>query len=71
LKSFSQFIHKSVIDVNEEGTEAAAASGADVALFSSLPIDPIEFRVNRPFVYFIRDNRNGVIIFMGIITNLK
>ncbi len=71
LKFFLQFIHKSVIDVNEEGTEAAAASGADVALFSSLPIDPIEFRVNRPFVYFIRDKRNGVLIFMGIVTNLK
>ncbi|XP_054161225.1 leukocyte elastase inhibitor-like [Oppia nitens] len=62
----SDFIHKCVIQVNEEGTEASAASAVDVVMFSSLPPETIEIKVDRPFIYFIRQRDNGVYLFMGV-----
>ena len=57
--------HKTYIDVDENGTEAAAATVIEVAP-TSMPIDdPIEFTANRPFVFFIRDDLSGEILFMG------
>jgi serpin B len=59
-------VHKAFVDVNEEGTEAAAATGVSIAL-SSLPQTRI-FRADHPFVFLIRDNRSGGILFMGRMT---
>lgn len=64
----SSAVHRSYIDVNEDGTEAAAATGL-VLIPTSLVIVP-EVRVNRPFTFAIRDNRSGLILFMGQIRNL-
>ncbi len=56
---------KSYIDVNEAGTEAAAAT-AVVMREVSMPLDPpIQFIADRPFIYAITDKNTGLIIFMG------
>ncbi|MCR4403673.1 MAG: serpin family protein [Firmicutes bacterium] len=61
----SAVIHKSFVDVNEEGTEAAAAT-AVVMSGKSLSAQELSiFRADRPFVFFIRDLRSGCILFVG------
>jgi serpin B len=56
--------HKTFVDVNEEGTEAAAVTS--VLLVESAPM---EFRIDRPFIFAIRENFSGTIVFMGTIVN--
>ena len=68
----SEVIHKAFVDVNEEGTEAAAATGVVMAPTSAPieePKEPPVFRADHPFVFMIRDNRHGGILFLGRITN--
>ena len=65
----SAVIHKAFVDVNEEGTEAAAATGVVVGL-TSVQITP-EFRADHPFLFLIRDNRTGAILFVGRMVNPK
>ena len=68
----SAVIHKAFVDVNEEGTEAAAATGIvmePTAAPIQEPKEPPVFRADHPFVFMIRDNRNGAIMFLGRITN--
>jgi serpin B len=63
----SAAIHKAYIDVNEEGTEAAAAT-ATVMKSLAMPVqrpEPIVFRADHPFLFLIRDNRSGGILFIG------
>jgi serpin B len=64
---FSAVIHKAFVDVNEEGTEAAAATGVIMMRSSAVvrPKVPPVFRADHPFVFLIRDNRNGAILFLG------
>ena len=57
-------IHKAFIDVNEEGTEAAAAT-AVVMRKTSVIMDAIEFKVDHPFMFIIKENRNNTILFAG------
>ncbi len=65
----SQVLHKAFVEVDEEGTEAAAAT-AVVIKARSAGIQPrIAFTANRPFVYLIRDDRSGSILFMGRVMN--
>ncbi|XP_040840693.1 serpin B11 isoform X2 [Ochotona curzoniae] len=59
----SKVIHKSYVDVNEEGTEAAAATGANIAV-KRLPIR-YQFTANKPFLFLIRDNPSKMIVFCG------
>lgn len=54
--------HKVYIDVNEQGTEAAASTGAVVVPLIS---DNVQLLVDRPFVFFIRDNELGSVLFEG------
>jgi serine protease inhibitor len=61
--SISEVYHKAFVDVNEEGTEAAAATGVAMRK-RSLPIIQ-EFRADHPFLFFIRDSVNDVILFAG------
>ncbi|MCX7795395.1 MAG: serpin family protein [bacterium] len=56
-------IHQSFVEVNEEGTEAAAATA--VIMGTKAVIMPIVFRADRPFVFFVRDKRSESILFMG------
>jgi serpin B len=58
-------IHKAFIEVDEEGTEAAAATAIVMQTRSARPDPVIEFNANRPFIYFIYDELTGVILFMG------
>ncbi|HEY6437505.1 MAG TPA: serpin family protein, partial [Ignavibacteriaceae bacterium] len=63
----SEVIHKAVIEVNEEGSEAAAATAIVVVLTSSVTHEPKVqyFIADHPFAFFIRDNRNGMTLFAG------
>jgi len=65
-------IHKAFVDVNETGTEAAAATA--VIMEGGAPpreeTKPV-FRADHPFLFLIRDNRSGAILFMGRVTNPK
>jgi serpin B len=59
-------IHKAFIDVDELGTEAAAATAISVDVTSILPPKIVpEFRADHPFIYLIKDNQTGSILFMG------
>jgi len=62
----SDVFHKAFIEVNEEGTEAAAATG--VVMTKALHIEPV-FRADHPFIFIIKDNRSGSILFMGRVMN--
>jgi serpin B len=66
--AISAVIHKAYIDVNEEGTEAAAATAVTMramAIRAPNPAPPPVFRADHPFVFLIRDNRSKSILFMG------
>lgn len=60
----SQVLHKAIIDVNEEGSEAA---GVTVVVMNEEAgvMDPIEFIADRPFIFVIADNKTESILFMG------
>ncbi len=64
----SQILHKAYVAVDEAGTEAAAATTA-IMEASSLPSDLVEFTVDRPFIFIIRDIPTGTILFIGRVTN--
>ena len=61
--------HKAFIETTEEGTKAAAATVVGVKLMSARPVEPINFVIDRPFFYIIRDTESNVAIFMGKIVN--
>jgi serine protease inhibitor len=57
-------IHKAFIDVNEEGTEAAAATAVIMGV-RSMPLPPPTFRADHPFLFLVRENSTGSILFLG------
>jgi serpin B len=63
-------IHQAFVEVNEEGTEAAAAT-AVVMQLSSMPMEePVPvFRADHPFIFLIQDSGTGNILFMGRVMN--
>jgi serpin B len=65
--AISKVIHKAFVDVNEEGTEAAAATAIvmrPTGVFRR-PAPPVVFRADHPFVFMIRDRETGAILFVG------
>jgi serpin B len=64
----SAVIHKAYVDVNEEGTEAVAAT-AVVMMTSAGPTQTPVFRADHPFLFIIRDNHSGSILFIGRMMN--
>lgn len=67
----SKIIHKAFVEVNEEGTEAAAATIVTMLLGASIPPPVPVFRADHPFIFFIRDLKTGNILFMGRVMNPK
>jgi serpin B len=67
--AISAVLHKAFVDVNEEGTEAAAATGVVIAPTAApVPRQPKYFRADRPFLYLIRDHQTGSVLFLGRLT---
>ncbi|XP_051655445.1 serpin B6-like isoform X8 [Manacus candei] len=60
----SEVVHKSFVEVNEEGTEAAAATAAVMMFATSVRIVP-DFTADHPFLFFIRHNKSSSILFCG------
>ncbi len=58
----SKVVHKAFVDVNEEGTEAAAATAV---IMDKAFHQPLAFRADHPFVFLIRENKTGSILFAG------
>lgn len=65
-------VHKAFVDVTEEGTEAAAATGVAMKL-AAAPVqqEPKVFNANHPFLIVIRDTATGSVLFLGRMTNPK
>ena len=65
-----EVIHQSFVEVNEEGTEAAAATAVIMREGSMEPSSgPVEFRADHPFIFFIQHEETGQILFMGKVEN--
>jgi serpin B len=61
-------LHKAFVSVDESGTEAAAATAVIIGV-TSAPAEPLEVKVDRPFIFLIRDIPTGSIIFVGRVLN--
>ncbi len=68
----SAVIHKAFVEVNEEGTEAAAATAVTMMRATAMPSkpDPV-FHADHPFIFMIRDIKTGAILFLGRMMNPK
>ncbi len=63
-------VQRAHVEIDERGTTAAAATGATMQLVSVVtPSRPIELRVDRPFLFAVRDRRTGALLFIGQVTN--
>jgi serine protease inhibitor len=62
-----QVKHKTFVEVNEAGTEAAAVTSIGIRATSAMPSEPFKMVVDRPFFCAIRDNQTGSLLFMGSI----
>lgn len=66
--AISEVKHKSFIEVNEEGTEAAAVTSVGIVV-TSMPAQPFTLKFDRPFLFLIREQTSGLILFIGQINN--
>jgi serpin B len=64
----SDVVHKAFVQVDEKGTEAAAATGVMMRA-TSMPIAPKVFRADHPFLFLIRAKKSGAVLFMGRVCN--
>ncbi|MFT3776593.1 MAG: serpin family protein [Minicystis sp.] len=67
----SKVFHKAFVKLDEQGTEAAAASAVVMARAGAAPNPeaPPEFHADRPFLFFLRDTHSGMILFMGRVSD--
>ncbi len=63
----TKVIHQAFIEVNEEGSEASAATGVVMGIKSAPRV--AEFKADRPFIFLIRHKSTGTILFLGRVTN--
>jgi len=61
----SDVLHKGFVSVDEEGTEAAAATGAIIAPTAMPPDADVQVTIDRPFIFLIRDIETGAVLFIG------
>jgi serpin B len=66
--SISDAIHKAFVAVDERGTEAAAATAIIIGI-TAIMQPPVSFTANHPFIFLIRDNTTGTVLFMGKVVN--
>jgi serpin B len=66
--ALNEVVHRAVIDVTEEGTEAAAATAITMMAASARPAAE-SFVVDRPFLFYIVDDATGAILFQGRISD--
>ncbi len=65
-----EVFHKAFVEVNEDGTEAAAATGVTIAMGGEIFTEPVPvFRADHPFLFLIQDNDTGNILFIGRVVN--
>jgi len=62
-------IHQSFVEVNEEGTEAAAATAVIMTYNGTPSIEPTQFKADHPFIFIIEHKESGQILFMGKVEN--
>ncbi|KAM1784542.1 hypothetical protein FF1_037500 [Malus domestica] len=70
--SISGILHKSFIEVNEEGTEAAAVTATGIIVEALYPYHPpktIDFVADHPFLFFLREETTGAVLFIGQVLN--
>ena len=68
--AISEVVHKAFVDVSEQGTEAAAATGITMHATAMRMLEqPVVFRADHPFLFLIRDTRSGVVLFIGRLMN--
>lgn len=69
----SKVLHKAYVEMSEEGTKAAAVTGISAVLKNKLipPKDYITFKADHPFMFFIRNNKNGIVLFSGHINKIN
>lgn len=66
----AEVLHKAFCEVNEEGTEAAAATGVVMEKAAApVPQPPVEFKADHPYLYMIRDTQTGSLLFLGRMTD--
>jgi serpin B len=63
--AISAVVHKAFVEVEEKGTEAAAATAVVAIRAAVVAAPPVVFRADHPFFFLIRDTRNGSILFLG------
>jgi serine protease inhibitor len=64
----SRVIHQTFLEVNEEGTEAAAATAVGIQP-TSMPVTPQKISIDKPFMFMLREKHSGVILFVGQLTH--
>jgi serpin B len=66
-----QVYHKAFVDVDEKGTEAAAATAivSEVVMGENAGVQPLEFNADHPFVFLIHDKKTGLVLFAGQVVN--
>ena len=65
----SEVFHKTFLDLDEKGTEAAAATAVEMSLGIHEPTKPLVVNVDRPFLFAIQDTRTGACLFLGRVTD--
>jgi serpin B len=65
--SISDIVHQAFVSVDENGTEAAAATA--VVMTTGMPAEPVQITVDHPFIFLIRDIQTGSILFVGRVVN--